>query len=217
MPREPEGNRTHALIVTRRLGRDNDAPVPSPIRRPPWSRRDRARAHDSRLRSAVAAGADALWLDVQRRPTSSSSSSTTRGWSGRRAAGGRAGAHGPELKRLDAGRWFGWRSAVSESRRCRRCSSASATAPVRRGAPAGSDVYPGIEERALGSFTCTGRRTGRSSPPTTNTTSRDAGPSTGTSDSARASRGDSSRRLPSAPPGILTALCLDAGAALSRT
>ena len=86
------------------------------------------------------------------RPTSSSSSSTTSGLE--RTTNGR----GPvrertvrELKRLDAGRWFGWRF---RGQRIQTLSEVLERFRERIGfvveLRAGSDVYPGIEERALG-------------------------------------------------------------------
>ena len=120
-----------------------------------------------------------------------------------------------ELKRLDAGRWFGWRfrgqriqtlPEVLERFRGR----AGFVVALR----AGSDVYPGIEERRSACFTSTGRRTGRSWPPTTTTRF------------ARCRALDWEIRLGArvagrllapaalAPPGTLTALCLDAGMVL---
>lgn len=102
--------------------------------------------------SAVAAGADALWLDVQE--TADEQLVVVHDVRLERTTNGR----GPvrertvrELKRLDAGRWFGWRfrgqriqtlSEVLERFRDR----AGFVVVLR----AGSDVYPGIEERVLG-------------------------------------------------------------------
>ena len=102
--------------------------------------------------SAVAAGADALWLDVQE--TADEQLVVVHDVRLERTTNGR----GPvrertvrELKRLDAGRWFGWRfrgqriqtlPEVLERFRGR----AGFVVALR----AGSDVYPGIEERALG-------------------------------------------------------------------
>jgi glycerophosphoryl diester phosphodiesterase len=102
--------------------------------------------------AAVAAGVDALWLDVQESADrhlvvvhDDGLDRTTNGRGPVRARSVR------ELKRLDAGRWFGWRfrgqriqtlSEVLERFRDR----AGFVVALR----AGSDVYPDIEERALG-------------------------------------------------------------------
>ena len=102
--------------------------------------------------SAVAAGADCLWLDVQEAADEqlvvvhdAGLERTTNGRGPVRARTVR------ELKRLDAGRWFGWRfrgqriqtlPEVLERFRGR----AGFVVALR----AGSDVYPGIEERLLG-------------------------------------------------------------------
>ena len=102
--------------------------------------------------AAVAARVDALWLDVQE--SADEQFVVVHG-----AHLGRT-TNGPgrvrertvrELKRLDAGRWFGWRfrgqriqtlSEVLERFRDR----VGFVVELR----GGSDVYPGIEERALG-------------------------------------------------------------------
>ena len=102
--------------------------------------------------AAVAAGADALWLDVQE--AADEQLVVVRDARLERTTNGR----GPvrertvrELKRLDAGRWFGWRfrgqriqtlPEVLERFRGR----AGFVVALR----AGSDVCPGIEERLLG-------------------------------------------------------------------
>ena len=102
--------------------------------------------------SAVAAGADCLWLDVQEAADEqlvvvhdAGLERTTNGRGPVRARTVR------ELKRLDAGRWFGWRfrgqriqtlPEVLERFRGR----AGFVVALR----AGSDVYPGVEERLLG-------------------------------------------------------------------
>jgi glycerophosphoryl diester phosphodiesterase len=120
-----------------------------------------------------------------------------------------------ELKRLDAGRWFGWRfrgqriqtlSEVLERFRDR----VGFVVALR----AGSDVYPGIEERALGLLHLYGvaDRTLVASPDH-HALAR-----------CRALDGDiglgaivAGRLLEPgalAPPGILSALCLDAASAL---
>jgi glycerophosphoryl diester phosphodiesterase len=102
--------------------------------------------------AAVAAGVDALWLDVQesadRHLVVVHDERLDRTTNGRGAVRARSVR---ELKRLDAGRWFGWRfrgqriqtlSEVLERFRDR----AGFVVALR----AGSDVYPDIEERALG-------------------------------------------------------------------
>jgi glycerophosphoryl diester phosphodiesterase len=102
--------------------------------------------------SAVAAGVDALWLDVQESADEQivvvHDARLERTTNGRGPVRQRSVR---ELKRLDAGRWFGWRyrgqriqtlSEVLERFRDR----VGFVVALR----AGSDVYPGIEERALG-------------------------------------------------------------------
>jgi glycerophosphoryl diester phosphodiesterase len=102
--------------------------------------------------AAVAAGVDALWLDVQESADEQlvvvHDARLERTTNGRGPVRDRSVR---ELKRLDAGRWFGWRfrgqriqtlSEVLERFRDR----AGFVVALR----AGSDVYPGIEERALG-------------------------------------------------------------------
>lgn len=101
---------------------------------------------------AVAAGADALWLDVQESADAQlvviTDPQLERTTNGRGLVRERTV---PELKRLDAGRWFGWRfrgqriqtlPEVLERFRDR--------ARFVVALAAGSDVYPGIEERLLG-------------------------------------------------------------------
>ena len=102
--------------------------------------------------AAVAAGADALWLDVQE--TADQQLVVLHDDRLERTTNGRGRVRERtvrELKRLDAGRWFGWRfrgqriqtlSEVLERFRDR----AGFVVALR----AGSDVFPGIEERALG-------------------------------------------------------------------
>lgn len=102
--------------------------------------------------AALAAGADALWLDVQQSADEQlvvfhdarlERTTTGRGW---------VGAHTVrELKRLDAGRRFGWRF------RGQRIQTLPEVLERFRGRTgfvvelrAGSDVYPEIEERLLG-------------------------------------------------------------------
>ena len=102
--------------------------------------------------AAVAAGADALWLDVQESADEQlvvvHDARLERTTNGRGLVRERTVR---ELKRLDAGRWRGWRHRglriqtlpeVLERFRDR----AGFVVALR----AGSDVYPGIEERALG-------------------------------------------------------------------
>jgi glycerophosphoryl diester phosphodiesterase len=101
---------------------------------------------------AVAAGADALWLDVQE--TADEQLVVVHDTRLERTTNGRGLVRERtvrELKRLDAGRWFGWRfrgqriqtlPEVLERFRDR----VGFVVALR----AGSDVYPGIEERALG-------------------------------------------------------------------
>ena len=166
--------------------------------------------------AAVAEGVDALWLDVQESADEQivvlhdpRLERTTSG-------------HGPvrehtirELKRLDAGRWFGWRyrgqriqtlSEVLERFRDR----VGFVVALR----AGSDVYPGIEERALGLLHLHG------------VADRTLVASYDHPALARCRDLDGDIRLGArvvgrllqpgalAPPGILTALCLDAASAL---
>ena len=102
--------------------------------------------------AAVRAGADALWLDV--RESADQQLVVIHDATLERTTSGQGRVRDrtlPELKRLDAGRWFGWRflgqriltlSEVLERFRDR------VAFVVSLGA--GSDVYPGIEERALG-------------------------------------------------------------------
>jgi glycerophosphoryl diester phosphodiesterase len=168
--------------------------------------------------SAVAAGADALWLDVQE--TADEQLVVVHDVRLERTTNGR----GPvrtrtvrELKRLDAGRWFGWRfrgqriqtlSEVLERFRDR----AGFVVALR----AGSDVYPGIEERALGLLHLYGAA------------DRTLVASYDHHALLRCHALDGDIRLGAcvtgrllapaalAPPGILTTLCLDAGMVLER-
>ena len=102
--------------------------------------------------AAVAAKADALWLDVQESADQQlvviHDVRLERTTNGRGLVRDRTVR---ELKRLDAGRWFGWRhrgqriqtlAEVLERFR----DQIGIVVALR----AGSDVYPGIEERALG-------------------------------------------------------------------
>ena len=106
------------------------------------------------------------------------------------------------MKRLDAGRWFGWRfrgqriqtlPEVLERFRGR----AGFVVALR----AGSDVYPGIEERLLGLLQLYGAADRTLVASYDHHALRAAAPSTGTSASERASRAGSSRRRPSRRPG----------------
>jgi glycerophosphoryl diester phosphodiesterase len=102
--------------------------------------------------AAAAAGADALWLDVQQSADEQlvvfADARLERTTDGRGPVAARTVR---ELKRLDAGRWFGWRfrgqriqtlAEVLERFRER----VGFVAALR----AGGDVHPGIEERLLG-------------------------------------------------------------------
>lgn len=102
--------------------------------------------------AAVAAGADALWLDVQQAADEQlvvlADARLERTTSGR---GPVAAQTVRELKRLDAGRWFGWRF------RGQRVQTLPEVLERFRGRagflvalPAGGDVHPGIEDRLLG-------------------------------------------------------------------
>ncbi len=102
--------------------------------------------------SAAAAGADAVWLDVQESADEQlvvvHDVRLERTTSGR----GLVREHTVrELKRLDAGRWFGWRF---RGQRIQTLAEVLERFRDRTGfvvaLRAGSDVYPGIEERALG-------------------------------------------------------------------
>lgn len=102
--------------------------------------------------AAVAAKADALWLDVQESADQQlvviHDVRLERTTNGRGLVRDRTVR---ELKRLDAGRWFGWRH------RGQRIQTLAEVLERFRdqigfvvALRAGSDVYPGIEERALG-------------------------------------------------------------------
>ena len=102
--------------------------------------------------SAAAAGADALWLDVQE--SADEQLVVVHDLRLERTTNGRGlvTEHTVrELKRLDAGRWFGWRF---RGQRIQTLSEVLERFRDRIGfvvaLRAGSDVYPGIEERALG-------------------------------------------------------------------
>jgi glycerophosphoryl diester phosphodiesterase len=166
--------------------------------------------------AAVAARVDALWLDVHQSADEQlvvvhdarlERTTNGRGWVRDRTV--------RELKRLDAGRWFGWRfrgqriqtlSEVLERFRDR----VGFVVALR----AGSDVYPGIEERALGLLHLYG------------VADRTLVVSYDHHALARCRALDGDLRLGAcvagrllapgalAPPGVLTALCLDAGLVL---
>lgn len=102
--------------------------------------------------AAVAAGADALWLDV--RESADQQLVVVHDTRLERTTNGR----GPvrehtvrELKRLDAGRWFGWRF---RGQRIQTLSEVLERFRDRVGfvveLKGGADVFPGMEERALG-------------------------------------------------------------------
>ncbi len=102
--------------------------------------------------AAVADGADALWLDVQ--PAADDALVVFHGTRLERTTDGRGlvrerGVR--ELKRLDAGRWFGRRF---RGQRIQTLPEVIERFRARAGfvvaLPAGSDVHPGIEERLLG-------------------------------------------------------------------
>jgi glycerophosphoryl diester phosphodiesterase len=166
--------------------------------------------------AAVAAGVDALWLDVQESADEqivvvhdARLERTTNGHGSVRERSVR------ELKRLDAGRWFGWRfrgqriqtlAEVLERFRDR----VGFVVALR----AGSDVHPGIEERALGLLHLYGAA------------ERTLVASADHHALARCRTLDGDVRLGAmvvgrllqpgalAPAGILTTLCLDAASAL---
>ncbi len=102
--------------------------------------------------AAVAAGADALWLDVHESADEQlvvvADARLERTTNGRGRVRERTVR---ELKRLDAGRWFGWRF---RGQRIQTLPEVLERFRDRLGfvvaLGAGSDVYPGIEERALG-------------------------------------------------------------------
>jgi glycerophosphoryl diester phosphodiesterase len=166
--------------------------------------------------AAVAAGADALWLDVQE--TADQQLVIHHGDRLERTTNGRGRVRDwtvRELKRLDAGRWFGWRfrgqriqtlSEVLERFRDR----AGFVVALR----AGSDVYPGIEERALGLLHLHGAadRTlvaSRDHHALARCHALDADITLGACVAARLLDPGGL-----APAGVLTALCLEAGLAL---
>ena len=102
--------------------------------------------------AAIAAGVDALWLDVQESADQQlvvvHDARLERTTNGRGMVRERTVR---ELKRLDAGRWFGWRFRGQRIQTLpevleRFRDQVGFVVALRRG----SDVYPGIEERALG-------------------------------------------------------------------
>jgi glycerophosphoryl diester phosphodiesterase len=166
--------------------------------------------------SAVATGVDALWLDVQE--SADEQLVVVHDVRLERTTNGRGRVRERtvrELKRLDAGRWFGWRfrgqriqtlSEVLERFRDR----VGFVVALR----AGSDAYPGIEERALGLLHLYG------------VADRTLVASYDHHALGRCRALDGDIRLGAcvagrllqpgalAPPGILTALCLDVASAL---
>jgi glycerophosphoryl diester phosphodiesterase len=102
--------------------------------------------------AAAAAGVEALWLDVHESADEQlvvvADARLERTTNGRGRVQERTVR---ELKRLDAGRWFGWRF---RGQRIQTLSEVLERFRDRLGfvvaLGAGSDVYPGIEERALG-------------------------------------------------------------------
>jgi glycerophosphoryl diester phosphodiesterase len=163
--------------------------------------------------SAVAAGADALWLDVQE--AADEQLVVVHDVRLERTTNGRGPVRSRtvrELKRLDAGRWFGWRF---RGQRIQTLSEVLERFRERIGFVVelrmGSDVYPGIEERALGLLHLYGAA------------DRTLVASYDHHALARCRALDGDVRLGAcvagrllapaavAPPGVLTALCLDAG------
>jgi glycerophosphoryl diester phosphodiesterase len=163
--------------------------------------------------AAVAAGADALWLDVQE--SADEQLVVVHDVRLERTTNGRGRVHERtvrELKRLDAGRWYGWRF---RGQRIQTLSEVLERFRERIGfvveLRGGSDVYPGIEERALGLLHLYGAA------------DRTLVASHDHHALARCRALDGDVRLGAcvmgrllaptalAPPGILTALCLDAG------
>ena len=166
--------------------------------------------------AAVTAGADALWLDVQDsadeqlvvvHDTRLERTTNGQGWVRERTV--------RELKRLDAGRWFGWRFRGQRIQTLpevlERFRDRVGFVVELRG---GSDVYPGIEERALGLLHLYGAA------------DRTLVASYDHHALARCRTLDGDIRLGAcvrgrllapaalAPRGVLTALCLDAGLVL---
>lgn len=166
--------------------------------------------------AAVAAGANALWLDVQESADEQlvvvHDTRLDRTTNGRGRVCERTVR---ELKRLDAGRWFGWRF---RGQRIQTLPEVLERFRDRVGfvveLKGGSDVYPGIEERALGLLHLYG------------VADRTLVASQDHHALARCRALDGDIRLGAcvtgrllapaalAPPGILTTLCLDAGLVL---
>jgi len=166
--------------------------------------------------AAVAAGVDAVWLDVQE--SADEQLVVVHDTRLERTTNGRGRVRERtvrELKRLDAGRWFGWRFRGQRIQTLpevlERFRDRVGFVVELRG---GSDVYPGIEERALGLLQLYGAAD------RTLVVSYDHHALA----RCRALDGDirlgacvTSRLLAPAalaPPGILTAICLDAGLVL---
>jgi glycerophosphoryl diester phosphodiesterase len=166
--------------------------------------------------AAVAGGADGLWLDVQEAADQQLVVIHDAGLERT------TNSQGPvrertvrELKRLDAGRWFGWRFRGQRIQTLpevlERFRDQVGFVVALKG---GSDVYPGIEERALGLLSLYGvtDRTlvvSYDHPALLRCRALDGDIGLGACVTGRL-------LAPAAlaPPGILTALCLDAGLAL---
>ena len=166
--------------------------------------------------AAVAAGADALWLDVQE--SADEQLVVVHDLRLERTTNGRGRVRERsvrELKRLDAGRWFGWRFRGQRIQTLpevlERFRDQVGFVVALRG---GSDVYPGIEERAIGLLNLYG------------VTDRALVVSYDHHALLRCRAVDGDIGLGAcvtgrllapvalAPPGVLTALCLDAGLVL---
>jgi glycerophosphoryl diester phosphodiesterase len=166
--------------------------------------------------AAVAAGADALWLDVQESADEQlvviHDAGLERTTNGRGLVRERSVR---ELKRFDAGRWFAWRF---RGQRIQTLSEVLERFRERVGfvlaLRGGSDLYPGVEERLLGLLHLYG------------VADRSVVASYDHHALARCRALDEDIALGArvrgrllapgalAPPGVLTALCLDAGLAL---
>jgi glycerophosphoryl diester phosphodiesterase len=166
--------------------------------------------------AAVAAGADALWLDVQE--SADDQLVVIHDLGLERTTNGRGSVRGRtvrELKRLDAGRWFAWRF------RGQRIQTLHEVLERFRGRArfvvalrAGSDVYPGVEERLVGLLNLYGAAgdtlvASYDHPALARCRGLDHEVGLGARVVGRLLRPDAL-----APPGVLTALCLDAGHAL---
>jgi glycerophosphoryl diester phosphodiesterase len=164
---------------------------------------------------AVVAGADALWLDVQETADAQlvvihdarlERTTNGRGWVRERTV--------QELKRLDAGRWFGWRF---RGQRIQTLTEVLERFRERVGFvvafPSGSDLFPGIEERLLGLLQLYGATEGTLvASPDLRALARCRALDP---DVVLGARVAGSPPVPEtlAPSGVLTALCLDASAA----